>query len=514
MLFLMKSLARHAGARPVRLSVVANNVCHVVGDEPLAPSRAGLVGLCAVVSQEYPHIACRTIDLGGRGDHDTPGYRDTETNCRERAAWLWDELNSNATEPVVACRHGFRWVQSFEKLPSATSAERAVRLRRGGVYLITGGLGSVAFTLAGYLAETAHSKLVLLGRSSLPARTEWERWREDHGPEDPTSVKIARVRALEAMGSEVMVVQADVADTQAMEAAVGAVRERFGTIHGVIHAAGVTGGHAFKPLDETGVDTCALHFRSKARGLEVLERVLRGTALDFFMVTSSLASILGGIGLGAYAAANAFMDVFVQRKRRDDRAPWVSVNWDAWRFDAADAHTHKPGARLLELALTPAEGREAFRRVLSRTDLDQVIVSTADLNARRDRWAGRRAERMAPADAGSRARLYARPDLGDPAAPPRSGVEAQLVELWQEVLGVAPIGIHDSFFELGGDSLQATHLMSRIRLVCQIELPLRTLFEAPDVAGLADRIETLRWAAAAQPATISGSRAGREVGEL
>jgi amino acid adenylation domain-containing protein len=86
----------------------------------------------------------------------------------------------------------------------------------------------------------------------------------------------------------------------------------------------------------------------------------------------------------------------------------------------------------------------------------------------------------------------ARPELDTDFVAPRTPVEEQLVEVWVEVLGVTRVGVHDDFFELGGHSLRATQLVSRVRDVFQVELPLLSLFEEPTIAGLAKRIEDAR----------------------
>jgi acyl carrier protein len=68
---------------------------------------------------------------------------------------------------------------------------------------------------------------------------------------------------------------------------------------------------------------------------------------------------------------------------------------------------------------------------------------------------------------------------------PRTPVEQVLAQIWQDLLGVAQIGIHDNFFALGGHSLLATRVMSHLRAAFQVELPLRSLFEHPTIADLA-----------------------------
>lgn len=107
-----------------------------------------------------------------------------------------------------------------------------------------------------------------------------------------------------------------------------------------------------------------------------------------------------------------------------------------------------------------------------------------------------------------------RPDQSATFVAPRTPVEQQLADIWASVLKLERVGIHNNFFELGGHSLLATQIMSRLRETFGVELPLRTLFEAPTVADLGDRLETVRWVVQDLQAHQSDTMGDYEEGEL
>ena len=107
-----------------------------------------------------------------------------------------------------------------------------------------------------------------------------------------------------------------------------------------------------------------------------------------------------------------------------------------------------------------------------------------------------------------------RPELESTFVAPRTPVEEVLAGIWAKVLGLEQVGIHDNFFELGGHSLLATQVISRLRDAFQVELPLRSLFEVPTVADLAERVETVRWAVQGLQASPRATMGDREEGEL
>jgi len=106
-----------------------------------------------------------------------------------------------------------------------------------------------------------------------------------------------------------------------------------------------------------------------------------------------------------------------------------------------------------------------------------------------------------------------RPELEESYVAPSTELEQQITEIWTQVLNLKRVGIHDNFFELGGHSLLAIQVISRLRQAFQVELPLPSLFRVPTVAGLAEHIETIRWAAEDLPAH-SDTMGDYEEGEL
>jgi acyl carrier protein len=300
--------------------------------------------------------------------------------------------------------------------------------------------------------------------------------------------RIHKIRELEQLGAEVLVLSADVAKPQHMQAVLHQARERFGDIHGVIHAAAVAGGGLIHLKTPEMVEK---EFAPKVEGLLVLEALCKHMRLDFLALCSSLSSMTGGVGQVGYCAANAFLDAFAHDNTSRNGVYTVSINWDRWRGVGLAVDVE---ARLKMLqgddadagGMTPGEGIEAFHRILSQHPLPQVIVSVQDFQAAMEQA---RAVRPAPplhalAPVRSTKTRHPRPPLGQAYVAPRNEVERRMADIWQEVFGIEPIGIHDAFFELGGESLIALQILNRLRTALQVELSLRRFFEVPTVAGL------------------------------
>jgi NAD(P)-dependent dehydrogenase (short-subunit alcohol dehydrogenase family)/acyl carrier protein len=396
--------------------------------------------------------------------------------------------------------------------------------------LITGGLGGISLTLAEYLAQSHRARIALVGRTALPARGEWDRWIESHGDDDATSRRIGRVRALEAAGAEVLLLSGDVTDPAQMRSAVAAVLDRFGALHGVIHAAGVAGGGILQLKTREAADRV---LAPKLRGTRALASAVQDLSLDFMLLCSSVNALTGGPGQIDYCAANAFLDAFARYRTTSGQGYTVSVNWATWAEVGMAVETDVPQAMKAErefslrYGIKPAEGADAFTRVLS-SGLSQVLVHTYDLRPFADAIRRRLEQQLNAPEGSSRpssngqpaasaakvAAKHARPSLRTVYEPPVTETQIAVAEIWRELLGIEQVGLNDDFFELGGHSLLATQVVSRIQNRFKIHVPLRSLFEAKTVAALADRIDTLSWVADGQPVPVGAGQDDREEMEI
>jgi len=329
LLFLAQALDEEGPGRPLHLSLVTNGMAALEGEALLHPDKATALGPCRVIPREFPGFTCASIDLSLA----VAGARATRRPVRAaRLVELLAELEPEVLAPPrwaeVAFRNGLRHELELEPLALAPLAPTGpTPLRARGVYLITGGLGALGLALAAHLARKVQARLVLVGRTPLPERGEWNAWLAGHAPDEPLARRLAAVLALEDAGSEVLLASADVTDVQAMRALLDATQRRFGALHGVFHAAGVLrDGPILGKAPHDVEDVLA----PKVHGTRVLDRLLADRELDFLVLFSSLSALVGPAGQVDYVAASAFLDAYAQSARPRDGRHVVAVDWGPW----------------------------------------------------------------------------------------------------------------------------------------------------------------------------------------
>jgi phthiocerol/phenolphthiocerol synthesis type-I polyketide synthase E len=373
----------------------------------------------------------------------------------------------------------------------------APRLRPGGRYVVTGGLGRLGLLLAGYLARRYQASLVLVGRGPALHRSEWERVAAN--PAAPMSTAARGLLSIEAAGGRVLLVQADVGDPVALAAALAEGERVFGgSPHGVVHAAAVTHETAFSLLLDTNPEQTTHQVRAKLAGLRALRSTLADEQPDFVVALSSLSAVLGGLGLSGYAAASAAVDAEVRLAARERPGVWSTVDMDGWE-DPDEGHGSVYRAVRGPSLIGTAEADLVFDHLFRLLDVEQTYLSVTDLPPRISGTAPElvqypRDVASPRADAGTLAASstrHPRPQLRTRYRAPADELEEALVRVWQDLLGVEPIGAEDDFFELGGHSLLAMQLVAQLRSDYDFEIPLRAVFRAPTVAQLSAELTAL-----------------------
>lgn len=456
---------------PLALTIVTDGIEDVSGTEALAPEKATLLGIAKVMSQEYPSsIACRVLDVVLPAPESA-----AESELARRVA---DEAACEQDDFVVAYRGPHRWIKQYAPQPAQPATPR---LREGGVYLITGGMGGVGLALARHLSRAWQARLVLLGRTPLPSRGDWDRIVAANGEPAALRRKLRQLIELEATGAQVLTVTADVTDPAQLRDALAAAHARFGAVNGAVHAVMDPGLGMIAQRTRAQVEAA---FAPKLDGTRALLDALHGEPLDFVLLCSSIATIVGGLGRSDYAAANAYLDAVATAHRRTSALPVFSVNWDAWRDVGAAADMDLPEGT----GLDERTGVLAFERIVNGANLPQTVVSATPL-APRLRPLGNLLDAVDSVPAPEARTSHSRPALATPFAAPEGELEQGLAALWTEALGIEPVGARDNLFELGGDSLLAIRLLSRVRKAYGVELQPADFFKAPTVAELAALVE-------------------------
>jgi len=445
---------------------------------------SSVIGPLRVIPQEYKHMDARGVDL------ELP-----PADERQGGEWvdqLLAEIFAESHSGLVAYRDGERFLESVAPVRMAPVDDHPL-FKQGGVYLITGGLGGIGLAVAQFLAREYGAKLILTGRSEIPARDQWERWLAEHDPADRTSRKINALLDLEQAGGQVLALQANVADYDRMKAVVAEARQQFGAVNGVVHAAGAPESGV---IQRKTFAQAAEILSPKVQGTLVLHQLFADEPLDFLCLASSLASLMGGVGQVAYVAGNAFMDAYAREHDRPERRV-ISLNWDAWREVGMTVNLDVPEElrdwheeRLMRLGIAPEEGQDAFARALANR-FPQVYVSTHNLSLRVKHQAQLVDQEIMRAlkRAGEKHAVYPRPEMSVDYVPPRNELEGALARVWSDMLGIDKVGVDDDFFELGGDSLKGMNLVNRLEKEMGETMNVDALFETPTVAMLAEFVE-------------------------
>ena len=387
---------------------------------------------------------------------------------------------SDAFRQMAGARHTGKLVVSLAGRPVEVAAAPPSRagVRGDGTYLITGGMGGLGRSVATWLADQGARSLVLTGRRP------------------PTAAAVGAITALRERGVTVTVATADITDEEQVRGVLQMIGDELPPLRGVIHSAAVLDDGIFAQLTEQRLlDVLA----PKVLGAWYLHRHTRQAPLDFFVLFSSAAALLGSPGQANYCAANTFLDALADL-RRSQGLPALSIGWGAWAEVGLAAEKDERGKRLATRGLasmSPQEGLDALGRVL-RLDDPYVAVIPLDVERWRQFYPSARTsglfDRIPRLSAGA-SRDAAATALRQAIESAEPGERRQLIESYLSERGARILGFaagvdrDKSLQRLGLDSLMAVELRNAVETDLGVAIPVMNLLQGVsfrELAGLID----------------------------
>ncbi|MBD2566541.1 SDR family NAD(P)-dependent oxidoreductase [Anabaena lutea] len=515
LLFLVKAIEKlHETKERIQLLFVASCSQFILPTDAITYQKATVLGFLKTIPQEIPWLDCRHIDLP---------IAAVEIN----RTYLLAEFSVLIPESEVAYRNGQRLIPRLKKTDFAEQEQQELPFKHGGVYLITGGLGGIGVKIAKYLLKHYQARLLLIGRTPLPDESTWKNYQEG---EDKLSAKIQAYQQLRQLPGTVLYQAVDICNLDDMKQTLYLVSSEWNTqIDGVIHLAGGLPEHLI--ASETK-ESLVAGLQQKVMGTWVLHHLLQNHQSGFFIHFSSVNSFFGGTGVGAYAAANSFLEAFSTYQRQHSSWQSYCLSWSMWdetgmsrgypmkdlsRAKGFDALSPSQGIDSLLVALAHRSnhlfiGLDAGKSHIQRFTLDcqslQQLTALFTANTRElsveqlqvcDRFGTPtrcnfvQLDEMPLTDAGEvdlkqLTHTYTGLKVSEQTEP-RNQVERQLAEIFKQVLGLEKISIHDNFFTLGGHSVLAAQIVSQIQETFGSDLQLWVLFQSSTIAELAQIIE-------------------------
>ena len=328
LLYLVQSVA--AGqARPTRLFVATTGAEAVSSNDTIAYEKTTISGLLKSLPLELSWLRCAQVDLEG-------------ADAASDAERIYSELDvAQSGTTTVAYRQGRRFSPYLTSVNMAERGGREIPIERGGIYLITGGLGGVGVHVASWLMKQYEARLIIVGRTSLPERSQWKTHLEK---ETVLAERIRNYMALEATGGEFLYEAGDVSDHSFLNDVVTRAESEWEwgePIAGIFHLAGTLSrdGHPDESHwdmmqdEEAAVisrESVESQLRAKVYGTQALAPILEEREDAILVAFSSVNSFFGGTTLSAYSAANSFLEGFCLHQRQQKGKSVYCLSWSMW----------------------------------------------------------------------------------------------------------------------------------------------------------------------------------------
>ncbi len=423
-------------------------------EKVIIPENAAIYSLGKVLNQEKYKFKCRSLDV------------DDKTSVKS----VITEIESEKCDYLVAYRSDKRYVQRLIDINIKNYTSENYSLKEGSTVVILGGLGSIGREISRYLTYKEKINLVIIGKTRIPNEIYWDNIINANINNNLID-KINYLKMLKLSANSVTYITADICDYNLMQKSINNIVSTFGNISGAINCTGFGIGVQGEKISDMPKEIFDKILESKIYGTWIINNLLNNIKLDFFIVLSSPITMTGGIGIGSYSSANAYIDSLVDlRNLKHEKS--FSISLAPWKHtvETVSIDNFNENEHLFKL-LTPSDLISSLDTILN-TSIEKIIIGKLNLNSYvfdlkdvlpfkiSDQLISKRNAFNSDANISSNNTL--KHSKKKKISNTLSNIENVILGVYSHILGYKNLRIKDNYYELGGDSIIAVQIANKL----------------------------------------------------
>jgi amino acid adenylation domain-containing protein len=449
----------------LNLYMITNGVNQVTGQDVIHVNKGTILGAIRAIPQEAKNIKAYLIDIG---------FDNFATN--DSLISIMAQNFNYITESNLSIRFGSIWKEHLESAHAPYRIEASI-IKDNDSILITGGLGGIGLAIAKEISRHHRVKLLLINR-------------RDINPAEDSNYNLSQWNAINSIkenGCEIELYRCDISNSSELNKLLTTINQKHKRLDGVIHAAGAPPLGLF----ERNIQSIKQAISAKTVGTENLFLALKNQSLKFFVMASSLASLIGDGWRIEYCAANSYLDVF-SGVDAGNITHLMSINWLRWLevgmgltssndklelSKRSNFQENKTLALLGENNVTENEGAKIFYDLINQKTINQAIVSKLDIHKMKELLSKNSFDTEIAVDVDKIKNVLMEDDSSE--------LENKIALIFCQILGSERLSKYDSYFELGGNSLSAIKMINKLNKEFNVNINLSLIFTENTVDKLA-----------------------------
>ena len=434
----------------VKFTLITQSAYRVDNNETsICPMNAALIGMLKTMKWEIPNLRCHCIDLDDKSDADN----------------IIIEIQGKIDDFIVSYRREKRYVERIDQVDLDKIDSSGVEFKTDKAYVILGGTGRIGRKIAAYFSQKNKIKLVLVHRSFVPQRNDWEQIIKDNQDVDLVS-KLNELIDIEKHCESLELIRCDITNENEVNQMLSKIREKYSGIRGIIQCAVDDTPLTIKDLSEEELKRA---LKAKIDSTSMISRITERDGLDFFLTFSSVMTLVGGVGTASYMASNSYLEAFSQLRTLKGYSSQV-ISWPEWLniglseklMNSEDTSIFRKiekdtGLQMIELLLGKKLDRAVVGEIQKESKIYDVIeylpfkYSDRIINELKNKNEEINSD-IESDDSSIEVKLTGR----------KTGLYSDEEKLIGhsicKVMGYESLDIHSNFFELGGDSISAVKI--------------------------------------------------------